>query len=251
MASDAVTFTNSTFLSEELKLKLFTAQPRESRPCPVVLVNHGGGGPEPTYEGMCLQLAEIGYYAVAMTFRGYYGSEGNQEYGKGEIRDLLNLVNHLKSETDLVDPSRLGMFGYSRGALNALLTCEQSRDFKAVAVWSAPVDMIRHHRINPFIEDLIGGEPDELPEEYRLRSPIHFVDWITCPVLIIHGEMDEVIPVEHAYMLASELKGYGKEFELRIYPGEEHIFTPRAFYSAWKETISFLNKYLRPTQGKE
>lgn len=210
---------------------------------PTVLVNHGGGGMEILYEEMCIELAERGYAAAAMTFRGYPGSDGRQEYGKGEIEDVLNLVAYLRSQ-DFVDGGRIGMFGYSRGALNTLLACERGGDFKAVVLWAAPVDMVAHHALNPFIEDLIGGSPDELPQEYRTRSAINFVPSIDCPILIVHGEEDEVIPVKHAYMLAGELEKNNKDFQIKIYPGEGHVFTLRTLQDAWQETVSFLNSYL-------
>ncbi len=196
------------------------------------------------YEEMCRQLGALGFVALAMTFRGYPGSEGNQEYGKGEVKDLLNLVEYLKSQKGLVDPKSIGMFGYSRGALNSLLACQNSTDFQAVAVWSAPVEMKWHAQLNPFVQDLIGGSPCEIPEEYEARSPINFVDKISCPMLVIHGEADDVIPVEHAYMLAAELKKHQKPYELKIYPGEGHVFSERAFYTAWGETVKFLLKHL-------
>jgi len=78
------------FLSQGLKLKVFMARPDEKTRFPTVLVNHGGGGMEKIYEKMCIELADIGYVALAMTFRGFPGSQGRQEYGKGEVEDLLN-----------------------------------------------------------------------------------------------------------------------------------------------------------------
>ncbi|MFQ5925106.1 MAG: alpha/beta hydrolase family protein [Dehalococcoidia bacterium] len=231
------------FLSEGLKLKVFMAKPEEKGRFPAVLVNHGGGGMDEVYEEMCIELAGTGYAALTMTFRGYVGSQGRQEYGKGEIEDLLNLVEYIKSQ-GFVDENRIGMFGYSRGALNTLLTCQRSEDFKAVVLWAAPVDMIAHHMLNPFIEDLIGGSPQKLAEEYRIRSPINFVERVTCPIFIIHGELDEVIPVKHAHMLARELERNNNYFEMKIYPGEGHVFTLETYRDAWKETVRFLNRYL-------
>lgn len=196
------------------------------------------------YEKMCVKLADRGYVATAMTFRGYPGSGGRQEYGKGEIEDVLALVAHLTSQ-DFVDGGRVGMFGYSRGALNTLLACERRSGFRVVVLWSVPVDMVAHHVLNPFIEDLIGGSPGELAQEYWIRSAINFVDGIDCPILIIHGEDDEVIPVKHAYMLASELERNNKDFQMKIYPGEGHAFTLKAFQDAWQETVGFLDRYLQ------
>jgi dipeptidyl aminopeptidase/acylaminoacyl peptidase len=239
------------FHSEGLKLRVFLARPEEEGPFPTVLVNHGGGGMDDVYEEMCLELAGRGCLAAAMTFRGYPGSEGRQEYGKGEVRDLLNLVEYLKAQDNLADPARIGMFGYSRGALNTLLACQRSADFQAAVVWSAPVEMRWHAQMHPFVQDLVGGSPEALPEEYDLRSPLQAVEKFSCPLLIVHGEEDEVIPVEHAYLLAAELERQHKPFRLRIYPGEGHTFGITAFYAAWKETVEFLEQHLgfKGTEG--
>lgn len=233
-----------SFLSEGLRLRVFLAKPQGKGSFPVVLVNHGGGGMEGIYQEMCLDLAGKGYAGVAMTFRGYPGSEGNQEYGKGEIADILNLVEYLKSSAEGMDPGRIGMFGYSRGALNALLSCQQGDLFKAVVAWSAPVEIKRHALRNPFVQDIIGGSPEEIPQEYQRRSPLNFVDKVCCPVLIIHGEEDTVIPVEHAYLLAEALREHNKPFRLQVYPGEGHSLGANAFRGAWGETVRFLELYL-------
>ena len=232
-------------LSQGLRLRVFMARPEDKAPLPAILVNHGGGGMDALYEKMCVRLAERGYAATAMTFRGYPGSEGRQEYGKGEIEDVLNLVAYLKCQA-FVDGGRVGMFGYSRGALNTLLACERTGDFRAVVLWAVPVDMVAHHAMNPFIEDLIGGSPHELPQEYWIRSAINFVPSIDCPILIIHGEDDEVIPANHAYTLASELEKNNKDFQMKIYPREGHAFTLKTFQDAWRETVGFLDRYLEP-----
>lgn len=236
---------NIDLLSEGLRLRVFLSYPEGKGPFPAVLVNHGGGGMDELYEKMCLHLAGKGYIAAAMTFRGYPNSEGSQEYGKGEIVDLLNLVNFLKSASSPAASGGIGMFGYSRGGLNALLACQRSHNFRAVVVWSAPVEMERHARRNPFIQDIIGGSTEEIPEEYYIRTATNFGDKFSCPLLIIHGEEDPVVPVEHAYLLTAELKKHHKPFTLKIYPGEGHNFGQGAFLNAWQETVEFFQQHLK------
>nr|HID58169.1 S9 family peptidase [Desulfobacterales bacterium] len=233
------------FESEGLKLRLFTARLDKKGPLPLVLVNHGGGGMDDIYEHMSVHLASLGYAVACLNFRGYYGSEGKQEYGKGEIRDVLNLVDFLKAR-DYVDINRIGMFGYSRGGLHALLAAERSDDFKVLVIWSAPVDVAELSRLHPFIMDLVGGSPEELPDEYYMRSPINFVEDINSRLLIIHGELDIVVPTHQALRLTERLKELGKDFEFKILPGEGHTMGPEGFNLAWKETVAFLNRFLRP-----
>jgi dipeptidyl aminopeptidase/acylaminoacyl peptidase len=234
------------FDSDAIRLKVFLARPDAAGSYPLLLVNHGGGGMDYTYEDLCLQLAGLGYVAAAMTFRGYYPSAGNQEYGQGEIKDILNLVDYLCKEKH-VRSDHIGMFGVSRGGHYALLAGEQSRVFRALAIWSAPVDMFQHYQIHPeLLEDTIGGSPADLPDAYRSRSSINFVSQLCCPVMIIHGEKDDVVPLWHPSRLATELRQLGKEYVLKILPDEGHNFSLTGFLLAWRETIRFFAKYLQP-----
>jgi len=233
------------FESEGLRLRLFMARQDKKGQFPLVLINHGGGGMDNTYEQMATHLASLGYVAACLNFRGYYGSEGRQGYGKGEITDILNLVDFLKTK-GYVDIKRIGMFGYSRGGHHALLAAEKTDDFKVLVTWSAPVDVFELSILHSFIIDLVGGTPEELPEEYYIRSPINFVENIKCPLLIIHGEEDIVVPPQHAIRLANRLEQLGKYFEFNILHGEEHTLGHGGFNRAWKDTVNFLNRFLQP-----
>ena len=231
--------------SEGLKLSFFMARQEKKGSLPLVILNHGGGGMSDTDEHMAISMAYLGYVAVCLSFRGYYGSEGRQEYGKGEILDILNLVDFMKTK-DYVDRKRIGMFGYSRGGHHALLAAERTDDFKVLVICSAPVDIFELSKLHPFIIDLVGGTPEELPEEYIIRSPIYFVENITCPLLIIHGEEDMVVPSQHAIRLATQLKQLGKYFEFMMLPGVDHSLGPIGFKHVWEETLNFLNRFLQP-----
>lgn len=230
--------------SEGLGLQVFVATPQEgSVLLPTVQIHHGGGGFDPLYEQMAVSLAQRGFVGVAMVHRGYPGSEGHMEYGKGEIVDIGNLCDELRSRP-YVDPERLGILGYSRGAHAALLALGRYDGFRAGVLWSAPVDMERHVRVHPWIQQIVGGTPEEVPEEYAYRSPLGSVDRIPCPVLILHGEEDEVVPVEHARLLAQALEARNKPFELGILPGEGHIWSTSGLRTVWRRTVAFLEQYL-------
>lgn len=209
-----------------------------------VQIHHAGGGYEPIYERMAADLAARGLVGITLIHRGYPKAEGAMEYGKGEVADIGNLVHALGAHP-FVDPERMGIMGYSRGAHNALLAVERYRCFRAAALWSAPVDMIDHVEVNPWIAEIIGGSPEELPEEYRIRSGLLFTDQIDCPVLVFHGEQDEVIPVRHALRLAQALRSAGKPCDLRVVPGEGHVWSPLAFGRNWRITAEFFEHALQ------
>ncbi len=231
--------------SEGLRLRVFVAIPQsDSGPFPSVQIHHAGGGYEPVYEHMAMKLAERGFVGTAMIHRGYPGSEGNMEYGKGEITDIGNLTEEIRSRP-YIDPGRMGIMGYSRGAHNAILALERYDYFKAGVLWSTPVDMVDHARVNPWISEMFGGSPDKVPEEYRIRSSILFVDQLNCPLLLIHGEKDEVVPVRHTLRLAEALNKHHKPFELKLFPEERHIWSLAGFANNWRLTVEFFERHLK------
>ncbi len=231
--------------SEGFQLSVFIALPKSDlRPFPSVQIHHAGGGYEPVYEEMAEELAHQGIIGVTMIHRGYPGSEGQMEYGKGEIIDIGNLAKEMLSK-DYIDPEQMFIMGYSRGAHNALLAVEKYDYFKAAALWSTPVDMFDHVEVNPWIAHMFGGSSEEVPEEYRIRSSIYFVEQINCPLLLIHGEMDDVVPVRHTLQLAQALDKYNKYYELKVFPKEGHIWSPSCFSENWRLTLDFFRRHMK------
>jgi len=231
--------------SEGLRLRVFVARPKpDTQPFPSVQIHHAGGGYEPIYEHMAMELAELGIVGITMIHRGYPGSEGHMEYGKGEIDDIGNLTEEMLSRP-YIDPERMGIMGYSRGAHNAILAVERYDYFRAGALWSTPVDMVDHVRVNPWTSEMFGGSPDEVPEEYRIRSSILFYEQVNCPLLLIHGEIDVVVPVYHTLRLAEALKKGHKPFELKLFPKEGHIWSLAGFDNNWRLTVNFFKRHLK------
>src|SRR5262249_6529188 len=76
---------------------------------------------------------------------------------------------------------------------------------------------------NPFIRDYL----DDLcgPEGLPVRSPILRVTQIDAPVLLIHGENDENVPVAQTVAMAESLKSHGKDVESLIVPSGTHFFS--------------------------
>jgi dipeptidyl aminopeptidase/acylaminoacyl peptidase len=237
--------------SEGLRLRVYMAIPQVgSKPFPSVQIHHAGGGYEAIYEHMARLLAERGIVGVAMIHRGYPGSDGEMEYGKGEIIDIGNLTEAMRARP-FVDPDRMGIMGYSRGGHNAILSIERFNYFKAGALWSTPVDMLELVRVVPWIAEIIGGFPDQIPEEYHIRSSINFVDQVSCPLLLIHGENDEIVSVNHARRLAEALEAHAKPFEIKIFPGEWHTWSMSGFGNNWKITMDFFERHLKQPSSKE
>jgi dipeptidyl aminopeptidase/acylaminoacyl peptidase len=258
-----------------LTLAGLLARPAAGGPFPAVMVNHGGDGLREEWQIWTRKLAEKGYVALAMTFRGFQGSEGTETYGKKEVEDILTALTFLKG-LPYVDKDKLGIFGFSKGGFNALLASTRSHDLKAVAVWGAWADMVAGYRWSqtqrnhpsPFIreaaqrhERIIGGTPEAVPEEWRIRSAINHVENVTAAVLILHGGKDSFSPVDLVLPFAEALQRLGRKVEVKVYPGEDHglfLFTPRpararaasqeTAQDVWDRTVSFFDRTLKTGQ---
>ncbi len=244
MQSEGIDRERFILRSDGLNLRVFTAKPADfSGRLPSVQIHHAGGGYEPVYEHMAEQLAELGFVGICMIHRGYPGSEGNMEYGKGEVTDIGRLAEEMAERT-YIDPDAMGVLGYSRGAHNVLLAVERFDYFRAAALWSTPTDMFDHVAVNPWISEMFGGPPDVVPEEYRCRSSILFVDRVNCPLLLLHGEDDGVVPVRHTLRLAKALDELGKPYEMKVFPGEGHIWSMKGFSLNWRLSVEFFRRLL-------
>jgi len=229
--------------SEGLKLRVFYCRPKKKGYYPLVIVNHGGGGMGIIYEIFCMNLAVSGIASAVMTYRGFYPSEGLQEYGKGEIKDIENLIKFLTTELS-IDHTSIGFLGLSRGGHHALLAATKVK-VKAIAIWSSPTEPSKLYPIHRIMfNDIIGGSPEEMLNEYDIRSPVKMASQIKAPILVIHGERDSVVPISQAYLLINTLKHYNKEISFHVMKDEEHNFSIKSLLKAWDITINFFHAEL-------
>ena len=73
------------------------------------------------------------------------------------------------------------------------------------------------------MDGLIGAYP-ERQDLYKMRSPIHFTDKLSCPVIFFQGSEDKVVPPNQAEMMVEALKNKGLPVAYILYEGEQHGF---------------------------
>lgn len=71
-------------------------------------------------------------------------------------------------------------------------------------------------------DSLVGGSPEEMPEEYEKRSATYWADEINTPLLIIHATGDEKVSVAQADKLTEALEQAGKTYEYITFDGNSH-----------------------------
>jgi len=243
------------YKSGDLTLYGVLTRPAGEGPFPVVVVNHGGYMPAIVMLPLCRQFAARGYVAAASDYRGCGFSQGKHEMAKGEVDDVLALIEHLKS-LPYADTKRLVMIGESHGGAITLLAAARSKDVRAAVALCAPSDLAslcEYWKTRPL--DLAaaailkeglaqcGGTPQQAPGEYRIRSPIGMAGDFKAPVLLVHGANDTLVPPSQSEAMFRALKAAGKGVELKIVPNCGHVIpTPLHF----EDSVKWFEKALAP-----
>ncbi|MDE7478802.1 MAG: prolyl oligopeptidase family serine peptidase [Lachnospiraceae bacterium] len=122
---------------------------------------------------------QAGVLTMYPSFRGGCGNPGNYETLFGEVDDIASAYDYAAS-LPYVDPDRIYLGGHSTGGTRALLAAEYTDKFRAVFGFGA-VDKIEYHNNSQFTFDT------DNKEEYRMRSPIYWLDSVKTPTFLIEG----------------------------------------------------------------
>jgi len=266
---DGVTVESCVYMSDRLRVKglIFTPEGKGRLPC-VIFCHDGITGTSHEHRLSCIRLAKAGYVVFSPSYRGEDGSEGSVEVAKGEVRDVLNAIPLVKS-LDAVDGDKIAVAGASHGALIAVLAASRSAEIKAAVAAYGVMDIYRwwdylcraRKRGNDAITKMTyGNGPEDRPESFAIRNAATHVKGISCPVLILQGEKDSIVPAEQARALEEALKAEHKKCELRIYSHCAHgflVYVPwlkdpsidemerKETEEAWRHMLWFLDENLK------
>lgn len=173
-----------------------------------------------------IRFAKEGFAAIAITQRGFGRSEGKPDFvGPKTMAGIEEGFRRFRRES-YVDSARMGVFGYSRGAMAAsLLSVRVAPSELRAAVFGAGVyDFKRAHDDVGIlgIRTNMEREAGLSDKAVRERSSVMHMENLACPVLILHGEADENVPVSQAHLLRDRLTALQKTFEIRTFPGTGH-----------------------------
>lgn len=170
----------------------------------------------------------------------YGGSSGygrnyiNRLAGQFAIVDVEDTIKAARAISqppyDLVDPSRLTLVGGSSGGLTVLAAISHSSDIRLFAACTSrygisDLKMLgeeTHKFESQYIIKLMGGREKDIPEVYKERSPVTHADKIVTPLLLLHGELDKVVPKEQTQLIYDTIRRRGGVVELKMYPEEGH-----------------------------
>jgi dipeptidyl-peptidase-4 len=187
---------------------------------------------EPSFEpgGMGLDaepLAALGFVVIAVDGRGTPGRSKafhDASYGHlaaaGSLDDHVAALRQLAQTRPWMDLDRVGAFGHSGGGFATVRAMLDYPEVYRVGVaLSGPHDP---RYFNPgFVETYDGANNTQA---WARASNVEITCRLSGKLLLIHGEMDDQVHPDHTLRLADGLIAAGKQFELLIVPGAEHLF---------------------------
>ena len=222
--------------SDGLKLAAEVYIPAGNRPHLALCICHGipavAYNPEDRgYAALAEKFCASGFFTLIFNFRGTGKSQGNFDIS-GWSRDLQAALNFLYCLEE-VDRNHICLLGFSGGAavgvyvaahdhrVSSLVACACPANFGLLLSQEKVISSLQHFRDIGIIRD--KDFPLSLQEWLRgfeTISPIQWIDKISPrPLLLLHGDADEVVPVEHARQLYQKAK---EPKELRMIPGAKH-----------------------------
>ncbi|MEN9700325.1 MAG: hypothetical protein RLZZ301_1523 [Bacteroidota bacterium] len=170
-------------------------------------------------------LTQKGYIVLTVDPRGtlYQGAAFKKatylQLGKLEIQDVMDAVKAY-SKNSFVDPTRIGIMGWSYGGFMASLAMTKGADVFKTGIAVAPVTNWRYYD-NIYTERFMRT-PAENAAGYDQNSPINFADQLKGNFLLIHGAADDNVHYQNSMDFISALVKANKQFDLFIYPNKNH-----------------------------
>lgn len=202
---------------------------------PLLLIAHGG----PTSATSNVLSLERQFWTsrgFAVLDVNYGGSTGygrayrqrlDGQWGVVDVDDCVNGARYLV-ECGLADPNQLIIAGGSAGGYTTLCAVTFRNVFKAGASYFGISDLeaIREapHKFESRDVDRFIGPYPERRDLYRARSPIHFVERISCPLIFFQGLEDRVVPPEQTERMVAAMRQKGLPVAYIAFEGEQHGF---------------------------
>ena len=170
-------------------------------------------------------LVEAGYAVLIVDPRGSdckgraWRNETYMSLGQKEAEDLIAAANYMARRAD-IDGSRMALLGWSYGGYETLFTMSQkNHPFKA-GVAIAPVTDWRLY--DSAYTERYMRRPQVNDRGYEEASLLNRAADLTGEVLIIHGTGDDNVHVQHTMQYIDALVRANKQFEMQLYPDDNH-----------------------------
>lgn len=185
-----------------------------ARPAPVVVAVHGWGANASTLQALVQPLVSAGM-AVVLFDAASHGDSSAEAFSSLPrfAEDLAAVLNALR-EMPAIDTPRTALLGHSVGAAAVLLHTARHGGVQAVvslAAFAHPREVMQawlqeHHIPQRWVGTaILAHVQDVIGERFDAIAPLHQMPHIQCPVLLVHGAQDRVVPLSDAHRLQAAL----------------------------------------------
>ena len=250
----------------------------DNGPFPIIVYLHGGafsiGDKRDIYVLNILKSIKRGYAVVSVNYR--LSGEAIFPAGLQDVKAAIRWVR-ANSEKYQLDGNRIAVWGCSSGANYAAMICLTDRvaefedlsfgnpeypcNVQAAVDWFGPTDFLK---MDEQLEEngfntADHGEPDspesrylgekisDVPLKVELANPMTYVHEHMPPILIQHGRLDDLVPVQQSIIFVEKLEKYvsPERFEFDIIEGAGHADPLFETEENMERVFSFLDKYLK------
>lgn len=224
---------------------------------PTLLRIHGGPNLQDDF-GFHLErmvLAGHGYVVVTANYRGSagrgaaYGQSIFGDWGNREVDDLLAMADRVVA-LGIADPDRLGIGGWSYGAILTNYVIARDRRFRAAVSGAGSSLQLSMYGSDQYTRqyDLEMGPPWQNRDGWlRVSYPFFEADRIVTPTLFMGGDADFNVPIIGSEQMYQALRSLGVPTLLVVYPGQGHgIGLPSFKVDRLERYLAWYDRYLRP-----
>ncbi len=195
-------------------------------------------------------LTRAGYVVFQLDNRGSafrgtaFQSPIHDRFGEIEAIDQVQGARWLGSQR-YVDPSRIGVWGWSYGGYMTLMLMFKAGDVFRAGVAGAPVTdwtLYDTHYTERYLD-----RPSDNPAGYEASSVMPYVKDLRGKLLVIHGMADDNVLFLHSTKLFRKLQDLGLPFDVMVYPGAKHgLLRQHDGRHAYAAILKFFDENLRP-----
>lgn len=175
----------------ELGYRFFLARPA----FPVIIFFHGNGEIAADYNSIAGMFHQIGASFLVIDFRGYGWSTGTPTFTSllGDVEPVVSALPQIVEDAKL-EPSHYYVMGRSMGSAPAIQMASNHSSMFAGLIIESGFAKVMPLLARRGLAHILDGIPDPIGNEEKIKM-------LDLPLLVIHGERDNLIPVEQGQML--------------------------------------------------
>lgn len=245
-----------TMTSDGVTLNGYVLRPAEasaSNRCPVIMSQYSGPGSQSVLNRWSIDWEEYfamhGYVVVCVDGRGT-GGRGRafmdvvyRHLGHYETIDQINAAKYAAT-LPYVDGSRIGIYGWSYGGYEVLMSASQKGAPYRAAVAVAPVTDWRYY--DSIYTERYMLTPGQNEDGYQSSAPINRTSSLVCPLLMMYGTADDNVHPVNTLQYVSKLQLDGQLCDMFVFPNKNHsIYGCNARAVVYARMLQFFNLHLK------